>query len=223
MPEALLALEAVTLTSPEGRPVFRDLDWSLERGGRVHAQGGSGGGCTALLRLCAGIAEPEAGRVVLDGAPLAAYAHHPFLERGLLGWVPSDGGLAVNLTLLENVALPLRFALNQPRPAAERAALALLERAGLGARAGERPTVPGDRESWLVSLLRAAAKGSRLWLVDRPAGGLDATTIQAAQTVLEQAAQDPDVTLLLVGGDWMAALGRPLKVESGRVHPGSEP
>ena len=37
------------------RPVFRDLHWRLEPGERWHAL--SGGGCTALLRLCAGVAD----------------------------------------------------------------------------------------------------------------------------------------------------------------------
>jgi predicted ABC-type transport system involved in lysophospholipase L1 biosynthesis ATPase subunit len=220
MAEPLLALEAVTLTAPEGRPVFRGLDWRLDRGERFCLRGGCGGGCTALLRLCAGLAEPEAGRVVLDGLPLGRDTAHPFLARGDLGWVPSDGGLAVNLTLLENVALPLRYARLQDRAAAERTALALLDRAGLGARARHRPDVPGDRESWLVSLLRAAARQPRLWLVDRPAGGLDAATLQAAQACLEEAARDPECTLLLVGGEWMAGLGRELQVGNGRVQAG---
>jgi ABC-type transporter Mla maintaining outer membrane lipid asymmetry ATPase subunit MlaF len=217
MPEPLLALEAVTLLAPEGRAVFRDLDWTLARGARFHAKGGAGGGCTALLRLCAGIAEPHAGRVVLDGAPLEPGVLHPFLRRGLLGWVPSDGGLAVNLTLLDNVALPLRFAQNLGRGDAERSALAWLEQAGLGPQAHQRPSVPGGRESWVASLARAAAKGSRLWLVDRPAGGLDAASIRAAERILGQAAQDPEVTFLLVGGGWMSALGRELTIGDGRV------
>jgi len=217
MPEPLLALEAVTLLAPEGRAVFRDLDWTLARGARFHAKGGAGGGCTALLRLCAGIAEPDSGRVVLDGTALEAGVPHPFLQRGHLGWVPSDGGLAVNLTLLDNVALPLRFAQNLGRGDAERSALAWLEQAGLGPQAHQRPSVPGGRESWVASLARAAAKGSRLWLVDRPAGGLDAASIRAAERILGQAAQDPEVTFLLVGGGWMSALGRELTIGDGRV------
>ena len=183
MPEPVLALEAVTLRSPEGRAVFQDLDWRLARGERFHLRGGGGVGCTALLRLCAGIAEPERGRVLLDGAPLRAGMPHPFLQRGLLGWVPSDGGLVVNLTLLQNVALPLQFAQGLARAEAERTARAWLEQAGLGGQAGSRPAVPGDRESWLASLARAAAKGSRLWLVDRPAGGLDPEAIELALRV----------------------------------------
>jgi ABC-type transporter Mla maintaining outer membrane lipid asymmetry ATPase subunit MlaF len=222
MPE-LLALEAVTLLAPEGRAVFRDLDWTLERGARFQARGGAGGGCTALLRLCAGIAVPDQGRVVLDGVPLLAGVPHPFLHRGHLGWVPSDGGLAVNLSLLENVALPLQFAQNMGRAEAERTALAWLEPAGLGPRARQRPAVPGNQESWLASLARAGAKGSRLWLVDRPAGGLDAASIRAAEQILGQAAQDPGVTILVVGGAWMPGLGLELTVGDGRVFSGRKP
>ena len=223
MPEPILALEAVTLLSPEGRAVFRDLDWELPRGARFQARGGAGGGCTALLRLCAGIAEPNAGRVLLDGAPIEPGAHHPYLRRGLLGWVPSDGGLAVNLTLLENVALPLRFAQNLDRQEAERRAFDWLERAGLGPLARKRPAVPGDRDSWVASLARAAAKGSRLWLVDRPAGGLDLASIQAAELILSQAGLDPEVTIVLVGGAWMPSLGQELHIGNGRVFSGGGP
>jgi len=220
MPEPLVVMEAVTLLSPEGRPVFRDLHWRLDRGARLHAPGGAGGGCTALLRLCAGIAEPAEGRIILDGVAHEPGAPHPFLARGALGWVPSDGGLAVNLSLLANVALPLRFALNQDRREAERTALGWLDQAGLGERVHERPAVHGNRESWMASLARAGAKGSRLWLVDRPHGGLDLASIQAAERILAQAAQDPDVTLLLVGGDWMARLGSHLQIGNGQVSPG---
>jgi len=223
MPEPILALEAVTLAAPEGTPVFRDLDWRLEPGARRYVRGGAGGGCTALLRLCAGIAAPDRGRVVLAGTPLDGAGRHPFLAAGNLGWVPSDGGLAVNLSLLANVALPLRFARNLGRAEAERTAMAWLELAGLGRQAQQRPAVPGDRDCWAAALARAAAKGSRLWLVDRPAGGLDAASIQAAEAILDRAAADPGVTLLLVGEGWMARFGRELRVGNGRVSAGEAP
>jgi ABC-type transporter Mla maintaining outer membrane lipid asymmetry ATPase subunit MlaF len=222
MPEPILALEAVTLLSPDGRPVFQQLDWRLERGARFHARGGAGGGCSALLRLAAGIAEPDQGRVLLEGAPLERGGHHSFLRRGALGWVPSDGGLAVNLSLLANVALPLRFALDLGRQEAERIALSWLDQAGLAGQAQERPPVPATRECWMAALARAAAKGSRLWLVDRPAGGLDPGSIRAAQAILGAAGQDPDVTMLLVGGDWMSAMGAELNIGNGRVAAGRE-
>jgi len=221
MPEPLLILDGVTLLAGDGRVVFRDLHWRLDRGARLHMRGGTGGGATALLRLAAGIAQPETGRVLLEGLPLDGGAH-PFLARGALGWVPSDGGLLVNLSLLDNVALPLRFALNLPKAEARDQALAWLERAGLADRALARPHVPGDGQAWLTALARAAAKGSQLWLVDRPPGGLDPASVRAAAAILTAAGQDPAVTQVLVGGEWMAALGEDLRFEDGTLRTGRQ-
>lgn len=222
MPDPILALEAVALNAPDGRPVFEGLDWRLPAGGRRYLEGGLGNGASAFLRLCAGLAEPARGRVLLAGRPLQVDSlSHPFINAGDLGWVPTDGGLAVNLSLLDNVALPLRFARRMPRAEAEEIAAAWLAKAGLERLAGTRPRVPADRASWLASLARAAAKGSRLWLVDRPAGGLSAATQRAALGILEAAAADPGTSLVLVGGAWMAALGEPLRLEDGRVQEGS--
>ena len=217
MPEALLALEGVTLRAPDGTPVFRDLAWRLARGGRFQL---SGFGATAFLRLCCGIAEPEAGQVLLGGTPLASYRRHPFLERGAVGYVPSDGGLAVNLTLLDNVALPLRFALHQNRAEAAANAALWLGMAGLAEQALQRPRVPADGQSWLASLARAAAKKPELWLVDRPSGGLDHAAMGAAQDLLAQAGADPAVTMVLVGGPWASGLGEALRLEAGRIGSG---
>lgn len=222
MPEAILALEAVSLEAPDGRPVFEHLDWRLPAGGRRYLEGGLGNGASAFLRLCAGLAAPSRGQVLLDGRPLGVDTlGHPFITAGDLGWVPTDGGLAVNLTLLQNVALPLRFARKRPREEAEAVAADWLAKAGLERLANTRPRVPADRASWLASLARAAAKGSRLWLVDRPAGGLDAPALRAAKAILEAAAADPGTSLVLVGSAWMAALGEPLRIEDGRVLEGS--
>lgn len=224
MPEPLLALEGVSLAAPDGRMVFEDLHWRLEKGARWHIRGGLGTGATALLRLCSGLARPQAGRVALDGAELDLDAlNHPFVNGGGLGWVPTDGGLAVNLTLLDNVALPLRFCRKAGKDEAREEAMRWLERAGLARAAGARPRMPADRVSWLTALARAGAKGSRLWLVDRPAGGLDPESRRAAHGILEQAARDPETAMVLVGGDWMGDLGGELRIEDGRLTNGGAP
>jgi ABC-type ATPase involved in cell division len=223
MPDALLALDGVTLRSPEGHRVFEGLSWRLARGGRFHLKGIRGGGATALLRLCCGIAEPEGGTVLLDGVPLAPRLRHPFLERGALGYVPSDGGLAVNMTLQDNVALPLRFALHQSRAEAACNARLWLERAGLLELAGLRPRVPADAQSWLASLARAAARQPELWLVDRPPGSLDEGQTQAALAILARSGEDPGVTMVLVGGDWLSGLGTALTIIESRVFTGGQP
>jgi len=159
--------------------------------------------------------------VLLDGEePDLDALDHPFVNAGDLGWVPTDGGLAVNLSLLDNVALPLRCCRKVAREEAREEALRWLDRAGLARAAGARPRVPADRVSWLTALARAGAKGSRLWLVDRPVGGLDAASVRGARSILEAAAADPATTMVLVGGDWMEDLGRELRIEDGRLTDG---
>ena len=67
MAEPVLVLEGVTLRSEEGRLLFDDLDWSLPRGACVQVRAPFGGDASPLLRLVAGLAHPQAGRVLLDG------------------------------------------------------------------------------------------------------------------------------------------------------------
>jgi predicted ABC-type transport system involved in lysophospholipase L1 biosynthesis ATPase subunit len=147
MAEPLVAFEEVALRSPGGRTILAGVDWTLERGGRVRIAGGRGSGATALLRLCAGLAHPQLGRVVLDGFPHHPFRFdHPYLRRGAVAWVPQAGELISNLTLLENVALPLRFVHGREQEEAEEASFAVLSRLGLGAEAGHRPDALNSQE-----------------------------------------------------------------------------
>jgi len=221
MPEALLALRGAALEAPDGGRVFQGLDWELKAGERWRLRAEPGSGASALLRLCAGVALPAAGSVRLAGLAPDVDRRHPFVAAGGLGWAPTDGGLAMNLSFLENVALPLRFVRGLDREAAREEASRWLDLAGLGRLKGHRPPVPAERSCWLASLARAGAKGSRLWLVDRPAGELDPAAARAARNLLAEAARDPEAAFLVVGGDWMEGPVRELALVDGRLAFGS--
>jgi lipoprotein-releasing system ATP-binding protein len=221
MAEPLLVFEGVVLRSEEGKVVFHGLDWSLALGAKANVRLTSGGDASALLRLASGLAQPQEGRVILDGIPLGPYTFdHPFLQRGALGWVPREGGLLVNQSLLVNVALPLMFTKRMGRAAAEALATKALEEAGLAEVAGHRPHVMDPRERWLGALVRAAVMEPELWLVDQPSGLLD-HGLQAAASVLLNRAASSAASMVIIGGDsWiprnaMQALG----LENGRFLP----
>lgn len=221
MAEPLLVFEGVVLRSEEGKVVFHGLDWSLERGARVNVRIATGGDASALLRLASGLAQPQEGRVILDGIPLGPYDFdHPFLHRGAMGWVPREGGLLVNQSLLVNVALPLMFTKRMGRFAAEALAAKALDTAGLAEVAGHRPHVLDVRERWLGALVRAAVMEPELWLVDQPAGALSHRMHEAAAALLNRAVSSA-AAMVVIGGDaWiprnaMQALG----LENGRFLP----
>lgn len=202
MAEPLVAIEGVEMESSYGRPVFSGLTWSLPRGARVRVGAERGEGGTALLRLCAGLAHPRSGRVLLDGVPHAADRFdHPYLGRGAVAWIPQEGALVANLTLLENVALPLRFLSGARREEAEARALAVLGALGLSERARQRPHTLLRRERQLGAIARSVVMRAELWLWDRPLDELDADDLERALEVMEDLLRSPSTTILVIGDE----------------------
>lgn len=200
--EPVLAFDDVSLQSSDGRLIFTGLDWSVPRGTRVRIDSERGEGGTAILRLCAGLAHPQKGRVLLGGVPHAPDRFdHPYLRRGALGWIPQEGGLVANLSLLQNLVLPLRFVAGKPREEAEALALATLRALGLGERAHQRPHTLLRRERHLGSLARAAVMDAELWLWDRPLDELEAEDLARVLEVFGHLFRSPSTTILVVGDE----------------------
>ena len=200
MPEALVAFEGIGLRSRGGRPVFDGFDWQVPRGARIRIAAERGAGSSALLRLAAGLAHASPGRVVLDGAALGPYRFdHPFLRRGAVAWVPEDGVLVAYLTLLRNVALPLRFVKGMGRGEAEKAAMKVLENMDLSEQALLRPAALTARDRKLGVLARSALAAAELWLCDRPLDGLHGEGLDAALGLFEEVLASTGTTLLVVG------------------------
>ena len=202
MAEPLVVFEEVGLRSPAGRSVLDGASCSLPRGARVRIAACRGSGATLLLRLAAGLAHPQTGRVLLEGVPHRPSGFdHPFLLRGAVGWVPQEGDLVSNLTLLDNVMLQARFAGGAGRYGAERAGRALLARLGLGEVGWARPDSLSRPQRKLGALARAALAGAELWLVDRLLDGLDGAGREIALDLLEERLELPGATLIISGDD----------------------
>src|SRR5690348_162794 len=127
-----------------GTSVIRALDGvSLEiaRGEFVALLGASGSGKSTLLNLIAGLDHATSGSIVVFGRELNGLSSMQLAQyrRETVGMVFQAFNLIPSMTIEENVELPLRFA---EAPRSERAARAreALERVGLGARVGHRPS-----------------------------------------------------------------------------------
>lgn len=167
-----LAFEHVFLAS-QGEPLIEDLDLRLGAGEALVVAGPAGSGKSAVVALAAGLARPEAGTVrLLDGDP-ADPATGPGL-RARAGFAPRAGALLSNLTLADNVALPLRWHRGLGAAAAQAAVEDTYRLMG----AEPPPPVqaayasPDQRE--LARLARALVLRPPLLVVDEPGAGLDA-------------------------------------------------
>jgi putative ABC transport system ATP-binding protein len=152
--------------------VLDDVDLRIESGEFVSVVGPSGSGKSTLLALLAGLDDPTAGRVLLDGVDLAGLDEddRARLRRDRIGFVFQSFQLIASLTALENVRVPLDLA--GRRDGAERAR-ALLDRVGLGERTDHLPVQLSGGEQQRVALARAFVHEPDILFADEPTGNLD--------------------------------------------------
>jgi len=198
-----------------------DLDAALDAapGEVVALLGPNGAGKTTFLRAVAGLVRAGRAKVALDGVVLedTATGVRVATERRPIGIVFQQHLLFPHLSVLENVAFGLRA---RQRPDARVAAMAWLERVGLGAYANARPAALSGGEAQRVALARALAIDPRLLLLDEPLAALDATTRVEVRRELRHHLASFDGARLLVTHDPLEAAAladRLVILEGGRV------
>jgi putative ABC transport system ATP-binding protein len=182
-------------------PVLRGIDLEIPAEAFVAIVGPSGSGKTTLLGLLAGLDEPSAGRVWLDGEDifeLSEDGRADFRSRNV-GFVFQTFHLLPTLTALENVLVPLE--LRGEAAGARDRAVALLERVGLGARLDHFPPQLSGGEQQRVALARAFANKPKILFADEPTGNLDQETGAGIVEILEELNRDARTTLVLVTHD----------------------
>jgi putative ABC transport system ATP-binding protein len=172
----VLAIRNLSKSYGGARPrlVLRDVTLDVMPGEYVALMGESGVGKSTLLNLIAGLDEPDAGSVSLDGATITALAdaERTRLRRERIGFVFQAFHLLPHLTVAQNVALPL--ALNGAS-ADDRVVRVgqMLEAVGLAAAAASFPRELSGGEMQRVAIARALVHRPQLLLADEPTGNLD--------------------------------------------------
>jgi putative ABC transport system ATP-binding protein len=182
-------------------PVLRSIDLEIAEESFVSIVGPSGSGKTTLLGLLAGLDEPTAGRVWLDGVDIFSLTEdgRAELRSQKVGFVFQTFHLLPTLTALENVLVPLELRGNAR--GARTAARDLLDRVGLGARLDHYPAQLSGGEQQRVALARAFANRPRILFADEPTGNLDRETGASIVAMMEELNREARTTLVLVTHD----------------------
>lgn len=196
--------------------VLLDVRLRVEQGAFVSLFGPSGAGKTSLLRMLAGLAAPDSGRIVVDGRPWFDREQRINLppQQRAIGFVFQDYALFPNLSVRDNVA----YALEKLQVKSQTAQLArLLEMTGLSALQARQPASLSGGQKQRVALARALARvlggQQRLLLLDEPLAALDADMRSQLQDELAQLHREFGLTTILVSHD----LGEVFKL-SQQVH-----
>ena len=205
--DLLLRAESLTkkVTSPEGELTILDsVSFGVGRGESAAIVGPSGAGKSTLLALLAGLDEPSAGRVWLNGVELTALDEdgRAQLRNREVGFVFQSFHLLPSLTALENVLLPLELSdAAKPKGRAREA----LTRVGLEHRLHHYPRQLSGGEKQRVAIARAFVVGPSLLFADEPTGNLDNKTGAKILNLLFELNAAAGTTLILVTHDLEAA------------------
>jgi len=148
---------------------LRGLSLEVGSGRMVGLVGRNGAGKTTLMRTLMGHLAPTSGSVVFDGRDLLALPAHARAGLGI-GYMPEDRGLVPELTVEENILVPLWV--NRALVAADRLALVYRVLPELLEMRGRRALLLSGGQQKLVALARALAAGTRLLLLDEPFEGV---------------------------------------------------
>jgi sulfonate transport system ATP-binding protein len=173
------------------KTVLNGVDLHVPAGQFLTVVGRSGCGKSTLLRLIAGLDEPTAGRIEVEGdsEERARLARVMFQEPRLLPWARVDA----------NVAIGLGRAADHTQ--ASRRSHEALATVGLVDRAGEWPSTLSGGQKQRVALARALVSAPRVLALDEPLGALDALTRIEMQRLVEQVWLSNGFTAILVTHD----------------------
>ncbi|MFH1022530.1 MAG: ATP-binding cassette domain-containing protein [Planctomycetota bacterium] len=168
-----------------GRRWVDGISLAVARGAGVGVVGESGSGKSAVLKLFMGLIAPSGGRVVVDGVALDAADFRALQEwRRRAAWVPPEGGLVSNLTVFENVALPLRYHDAFPEAEVERRVGKELRRFAIEGAARLRPADLPPSERVRAGLARAFVTDPEALFLDEPFDRLSEAEQEALLGVL---------------------------------------
>src|SRR3954471_17430850 len=217
---SLLAVEGVSKQFVRGREsvtALAGVDLTIEAGEFVSLVGPSGSGKSTLLHLAGGLDRPDHGVVRLRGVgwERCSVRDRARMRRRRIGFVFQFFHLLPNLTVAENVALPL--ALDGTR--ADARVRSLIDAVGLSHRANHLPSELSGGEMQRAAVARSLVAEPHLILADEPTGNLDSVTGADVLELLVTQVRQLGAALLMVTHDPSAAAhgDRRLSLRDGRL------
>jgi putative ABC transport system ATP-binding protein len=166
---------------------LRGIDMEIEKNDYIAISGPSGSGKSTLLHILGCLDTPSAGRYLLDGVEVNGLTSNKLAEirNRKIGFVFQTFNLLPNMTILENVELPLLYAgvgKKERRKRAEK----VLDEVGLAERLKHRPSELSGGERQRTAIARALVNEPAIILADEPTGNLDSVSGSSVLNVFNQ-------------------------------------
>ncbi len=204
--ESVVKLEGIKRIyyKPDGTVLVAALDGvdlSVPSGQSLAIMGASGSGKSTLMNILGCLDQPTEGTYTLSGIDVSSLDDESLSKvRGTnIGFIFQSFNLIPQLTIAENVEVPLFYQKVNPQERNERAE-ELLVKVGLADRLGHRPNELSGGQQQRAAIARALVTSPSMLLADEPTGNLDSKTSEEVLTLFDEL-HDEGLTTLLVTHD----------------------
>ena len=182
----------------ENQKVLRGIDLEIQDGETVVLIGSSGSGKSTFLRCLNLLNTPDKGQIFIDGQEITNPKTNLNKLRAKVGMVFQSFNLFENLNIIENIKLAPKKVLHISNKQAEKEAMELLKRVGLGNKAYDYPKNLSGGQKQRVAIARALAMHPEVILFDEPTSALDPEMVGEVLEVIKDLAKDHSRTMVIV-------------------------
>ena len=199
----------------------------IEKGEFVAVVGQSGSGKSTMMNVLGCLDIPTRGTYRLDGVDVRELSDKELsrIRNKQIGFIFQQYNLIQNLTVLENVELPLIYQGIDPIDRQE-LAIQALTRVGLADRAQHKPTQMSGGQQQRVAIARAISTHPPIIMADEPTGALDSRTGHEVLGFLQQLNKEGSTVILITHDNGIAATARRIvRIADGKIiedHPQEE-
>jgi glutamate transport system ATP-binding protein len=177
--------------------VLRDIDLTVGRGEVVVVIGPSGSGKSTLCRTINRLESIDSGVITVDGVPLPEEGKELARLRADVGMVFQSFNLFAHKTILDNVTLGPMKVRGRSKADAEKHAMELLDRVGIGNQAHKLPAQLSGGQQQRAAIARALAMRPKVMLFDEPTSALDPEMVKEVLDVMTSLARE-GMTMVVV-------------------------
>ncbi|WP_171045385.1 ABC transporter ATP-binding protein [Pseudoalteromonas rubra] len=182
---------------------LRQVSLTVDEGEFVSISGPSGCGKSTLLSIMGLLDEASGGQYLIQGTEVSTLTadQSAELRNRHIGFIFQSFNLIDELSVFDNVALPLRYSSEKrSREAVQHAVHSCLEKVGLSHRAAHKPDQLSGGQQQRVAIARALVANPSILLVDEPTGNLDSKSGDAVMQLIAQLHQQ-GTTICMVTHD----------------------
>ena len=197
------------------------LNFTIKKGEFVALTGPSGCGKSTLLNILGLLDTPTKGQYLLEGKPTSDLTDYQktILRRKSIGFIFQSFNLLPNISILNNVKVPMKYT-NTPYKVADERAKELLDKVGLLSKCQNTPLQISGGQRQRVCIARALANDPPIIIADEPTGNLDYASGQEVLKIF-RGLNDKGYTIIMVTHDREIAktAGRVIKILDGNIIP----